>query len=125
MMHQLLILYITLLYVWAVLASDDDRYLRGQGVGYICLYTGKRTGMQTLEVPTEMVDFFISPYRNNPAKVICRLRSLICSNFNCWHFELTYASACLPDGQLLKQGRKENYRILLLDGRSSSVSIVL
>jgi hypothetical protein len=70
MMHQLLILYTTLLYAWAALASDYDRFLRGQGVGYICLNTGRRTGMQALEVPTEMVDFFTSPHRTNPAKVI-------------------------------------------------------
>jgi hypothetical protein len=72
-MKQLLAFFATLLITWTALASEEDRFLRGQGVRYICLDTGKRTGMQTLEVPTEMVDFFASPRRTNPAKVSNRL----------------------------------------------------
>lgn len=71
-MKQLLIL-ITLL-VWTAAAlekgEDGDRFLRrGKGTRYICLNTGRRTGKQTLEVPKEMVSFFTSRRRTNPAKV--------------------------------------------------------
>lgn len=70
-MKQLLFFFTTLVCAWTALAFDEDRFLRGKGTRNICLDTGKRTGKQTLEVPKDMVGFFTSRRRTNPAKVSC------------------------------------------------------
>ena len=75
-MKQLLILLISLVYAWGAFALEEDEELRnlrtrsgGRGTRYVCIDTGKRTGMQTLEVPANMAGFFKSRRRNDPAEV--------------------------------------------------------
>jgi len=74
-MKQLLILFITFLYAWAAPTLDTEessnkRFVRrGRGTRNICIDTGNQTGKQTLQVPKELVRFFTSNRRTNPAKV--------------------------------------------------------
>lgn len=77
-MKQPLIFLITLLYqyLWFAVALGNGWTNFKQGffskqktTRSICLDTGGCTGMQAVEVPTEIVGFFKSKCRANPAKV--------------------------------------------------------
>ena len=75
-MKQPVIFLITTLYLWIVVALGNDQtdykqhFSRKQKTARrICLDTGGRTGKQTVEVLKQMVGFFTSNRRTNPAKV--------------------------------------------------------
>ena len=76
-MKQPLIFLISLIpYLWFAVALGNGWtnfkqgfFLKQKTARSICLDTGGCTGMQAVEVPTEIVGFFTSKCRANPEKV--------------------------------------------------------